>query len=119
MNSSDTDTAAPDERTLKIQALNDQLRTSCSGGRLLITGGIRALGDESVMRVLRAVRDFDKFNVDNDPYGEHDFGSLQHDGQTVLWKIDYYDKSLTYGSPDPADPAVTSRVLTVMLAADY
>jgi hypothetical protein len=56
---------------------------------------------------------------DNDPHGERDFGSLGLRGQRLFWKIDYYDLALEYGSPDPADPAVTRRVLTLMLADEY
>jgi hypothetical protein len=37
----------------------------------------------------------------------------------VLWKIDYYDRSRRYHSPDPADPKLTVRVLTVMRADEY
>lgn len=37
----------------------------------------------------------------------------------VIWKIDYYDKEMRYGSPDSADPSVTGRVMTVMLPEDY
>ena len=58
----------------------------------------------------------DAFTPDNDPYGEHNFGSFEHNGIRVFWKIDYYDRNVEYGSEDPSDPAQTTRVLTIMLA---
>jgi hypothetical protein len=81
--------------------------------------GIAALGDEMMLRVDQAVRAFDAFSADNDPYGEHDFGTVQVEGHTVMFKIDYYDLDLQYASPDPADPNVTCRVMTLMLADEY
>ena len=62
---------------------------------------------------------FDAFDRDNDPYGEHDFGALTVLGERVLFKIDYYNAGMTGGSPDPADPSVTTRVLTVTLAGEW
>ena len=59
------------------------------------------------------------FNEDNDPYGEHDFGAIDHNGQKIYWKIDYYDSDLKYGSENPADPCQTARVITIMLANEY
>jgi hypothetical protein len=105
--------------TARVRALNDALRQSFSGGRAVITNGIAALPDDMRAAVLAAVQAFDQFDADNDPYGEHDFGAVEVGGLRVFWKIDCYDRALTFASPDPADPAVTCRVLTVMLADEY
>ncbi|MBD8902577.1 hypothetical protein MBTS_10070, partial [Methylobacterium bullatum] len=40
-------------------------------------------------------------------------------GQRCFWKIDTYDRAMVGHSPDPADPAVTVRVLTILLAQEY
>jgi len=85
----------------------------------MITSGIQALGTEGAARVLAAVAGFVAFTGDNDPYGEHDCAILTVDGLRVMFKIDYYDRDLTYHSPDPTDPTVTKRVMTVMLASEY
>ena len=69
--------------------------------------------------VLAKVCAFDSVTAANDPYGEHDFGAFDHAGHTVFWKIDTYDLDLTMHSPDPSDPTVTARVLTVILAEEY
>ncbi len=107
-------------RTARIRTLNDSLRTELRGnGQILITQGIQVLGEAQLMAIMGRVQSFDDFSEDNDPYGEHDFGSFDHQGQTIYWKIDYYDLTLTGGSPDPADPAVTKRVLTILLASEY
>ncbi|MGZ5042816.1 MAG: DUF3768 domain-containing protein, partial [Usitatibacter sp.] len=50
---------------------------------------------------------------------EHDFGSFEAEGEKIFFKIDYFDRTLTHHSPDPADPAVTERVITIMLAEEY
>jgi len=39
--------------------------------------------------------------------------------QRIWFKIDLYDKDLQYGSPDPADPDVTTRVMTILLPSEY
>jgi hypothetical protein len=78
--------------------------------------GIAALSPADQSAIREKVETFDAFTPDNDPYGEHDFGSFEHNGIRVFWKIDYYDRNLEYGSEDPSDPAQTTRVLTIMLA---
>lgn len=102
-----------------IADLNDLLRTTFMTGRVVMTEGIRALPAAVREEVITRVRTFEAFTPDNDPYGERDFGSLEIEGVRVFWKIDYYDPALTGGSPDPADPKATARVLTIMRAEEY
>jgi hypothetical protein len=68
---------------------------------------------------LLQVRACDAFTADNDPHGEHDFGSFELEGRKLLWKFNYDDLALEHGSEDPSDPLKTCRVLTIMLAEDY
>lgn len=89
-------------------------------GERVHTAGIEALGLEAILDIWRCVRTFEAFSEANDPYGEHDFGAFDHPlAGKVFWKIDYYDADLAFGSPDPQDPALTRRVLTVLLAEEY
>lgn len=71
------------------------------------------------VEILAAVRAFDSFDTDNDPHGEHDFGVIEIGGVRAFWKIDAYDRELRFGSPEPEDPAVTTRVLTIMLPEEW
>jgi uncharacterized protein DUF3768 len=105
--------------TERIRALNDELRRNLPNGHTVITFGVAALGPEAVARIAKTVAVYDDFCQANDPYQEHDFGSFEADGHTVFFKIEYYDKALTYHSPDPSDPSVTERVITIMLAEEY
>lgn len=107
------------ENAAEVRRLNDRLRINGEGGRIFITRGIQALGPQTVVNILAAVASFDAFNRDIDPYGEHDCATLEVEGHNVLCKIDYYDATMSYGSENPADPMVTTRVLTVMLAEEY
>ena len=107
------------DETTAIRDLNDQLRCSFEGGQVLMTPGVNALAGNTLAQVLLAIRDFDDFTEDNDPYGTHEFGSVQVAGETVFFKIDAYDETMEYGSPNPADPEVTRRVMTILLASEY
>lgn len=106
-------------RQQRIRSLNDDLRRFGRGGVMCITIGIRSLGHPAVDAVIAAVRDFDDFTADNDPYEEHDLGVLKFGRVKVMWKIDYYDRNRRFGSSDPSDSAVTTRVLTILLAEEY
>jgi hypothetical protein len=104
----------------KVAALNDKFRRALPvGGRVYVTRGVNEKGPEFVSKALAKVIAFDDFNEANDPYGEHDLGTFELDGEQVLWKIDYYDLKGEFGSENPTDPKMTMRVLTVMLAEDY
>ena len=103
----------------KIAELNDRFRTTFSGGRVVMTAAFESLPDATKAKALDAVRTFSAFTPDNDPYGEHDLGMLEIDGERIMFKIDCYDLTMQYGSEDPANSAVTLRVLTIMLASDY
>jgi hypothetical protein len=107
------------ERKARISELNDRFRRDRKGGYFCFTNGVRALGYERSEELLRAIAAFDKFTADNDPHREHDFGALTFGGERYFWKIDYYDSSQTYASPDPADESATIRILTVMRASEY
>ena len=107
---------------MTIAELNDAFRRNLSGDDVhfvYLTRGVSDLHFSAQMEIVRRVRAFDAFGPNNDPHGEHDFGSFEYAGQSIFWKIDYYDTEMQRGSPDPADPAVTRRVLTIMLAEEY
>jgi hypothetical protein len=106
-------------KTQQIRALNDRLRQDFSDGTAVLTRGVAALGAAAVARIVKTVAVYDDFCHANDPYEEHDFGSFDADGHVIFFKIDYYDKSMTRHSPDPTDPTVTERVITIMLAEEY
>ena len=106
-------------RTERIRELNDVLRTRFLGGTVTLTAGMHALPFAVRAKVLEHVRTFKDFDEGNDPHNEHDFASLKVDDQEYFFKVDYYDRAMKYGSPDPADPAVTTRVLTIMRADEY
>ena len=74
-----------------IRKLNDQFRQSLRGGVLVMTAGVIALGQDRQLKILEAVAKFDTFDQDNDPYGEHDFGALEVEGERLFFKVDYYD----------------------------
>jgi len=105
--------------TVRIRELNDAFRKTFKGGRVVMTSSVAELPDSVVAHALLEVADYSNFSEAVDPHGEHDFGKFQLVGRTFYWKIDYYDKQCEFGSEDPANPDITTRILTVMLASDY
>lgn len=121
MEHSMSNTPTSPTQTDRIRALNDDLRQNISrgGGHAVMTAGVAALGAEAVARIVKTIEVFDGFCQVNDPYEEHDFGAFESEGHTIFFKIDYYDPTTSMHSPDPADPSVTKRVITIMLAEEY
>ena len=85
----------------------------------MLTAGVDALPSDVKAMVIRRVATFSDFTPDNDPRREHDFGNFTLAGRKFFFKIDYFDKDLNCHSADPADPSVTERVITIMLAEEY
>lgn len=106
-------------RIAAIRALNDTFRKTLKGGKVILIAGIMALEETTRLRVLIAVQDFDEFNLENDPFQEHDFGALDAEGERIFFKIDYFDLACEFHSDDPADPSKTVRIITIMLASEY
>jgi uncharacterized protein DUF3768 len=119
----------PEQEANRIAALNDRFRSRCGlafgddvPGGFVFTQGINSLPPETQVSIWAAVRDFTDFSEGNDPYAERDFGAFTLDGvpEKIFWKIDYYaDASCSGGAEDPADPARSFRILTIMLASEY
>ncbi|WP_454762268.1 DUF3768 domain-containing protein [Caulobacter segnis] len=106
------------DHAVAIAVLNYACRAEPGAG-WVITVGFRALAISQQEAAFAAVTNFADFPAGDDPYGERDFGAFDVEGVRLIWKIDYYDLDLCMASPDQADPAVTERVLTLMLSEEY
>lgn len=102
-----------------IAILNNKFRKSLIGGEVLLSAGISAMSLEDKANIISLVQNFDDFNENNDPYKEHDCASFDYKGNKILWKIDYYDLNHKYMSEDPANPDITNRVLSILLAEEW
>jgi len=105
--------------TQQIAAQNDKFRKTFSGGKVFLTSGISSLTIPQKLEIMQKVKNFTLFTEDNDPYGEHDFGCFDYNGQQIFWKIDLYDLNYEFYSPQPDDETQTNRVLTIMFAEEY
>ena len=103
-------------RVDRVRALNDALRTTLTGGRVMFTQGVAALGQEVQRQIIEALRRYDEFDSDNDPYGEHDFGMLTVRGHEFLFKIDLYEEPFVNSGNEEK---MITRILTIMLAEEY
>jgi hypothetical protein len=124
------------EQTARMARLNDVARSAMGVACTAVaTAGFRSLSASEQSCVRELIETYDAFDEDNDPHGERDFGTIYQLGdgcwtterprsrddecERVFWKFDYYDRDLRFGSEDAANPAITRRVLTIMLADEY
>ena len=94
-----------------IRRLNDAARSNPGTGSIAnVTIGFQSLSDADRVAALAEITRFSKFDEDNDPYGEHDFGAVYRlatgawtqerpsdskaISETVFWKVDLYDPGL-------------------------
>ena len=107
-----------------IASDNDKLRqsifNSLGKNKLVLSNDVSQLNLIDGIEVLKLVREFKTFNRgEDDPYGEHDFGSFDFKDINYFWKIDYYDNDLKFHSEDKLNAEKTIKVLTVMKASEY
>ncbi|PTV70208.1 DUF3768 domain-containing protein [Agrobacterium pusense] len=110
-----------DERKIRIRDLNDELRTRghARNGRVVVMGGLANEDNQKKVQVAIAAGQHTDWNSGDDPYGEHDFGRLDVEGEAFLFKIDYYSLDEAHASEHPEDQNTTIRVMTLMYAEDY
>ena len=124
------------EQTTRIARLNDEARQAMGVACTAVaTVGFRSLPDADQSCVRALIETFDAFDEDNDPHGERDFGTIYQlvcgrwtterprvrddERERVFWKLDYYDRQMEFASDDAASPAITRRILTIMLSDEY
>ncbi len=114
------------ERIAAIARDNDKFRAALAfgvptdfPGKVLVTPGVSAMGPEFLALLQLTVAGFADFNEDNDPLGDHSFGTVEVCGTRVFWKIDLYDEKYTFGASVPESPEKTRRVLTMLLPSEY
>jgi hypothetical protein len=77
----------PDATKQRVRELNDAFRTSFQGGQVVLTASVDALPSDERAMAIRKVATFVEFSSDNDPHGEHDFGSFDLASHKFFWKI--------------------------------
>jgi Protein of unknown function (DUF3768) len=107
-----------DLRSQCIQTIDDHLRKNPTADVAIMTPGIAALGQEATDRIIKTITVFDDFCHAHDPGDEHDTGSFEAEGHTILYKIDHYERLPESLTPKPADQMDRVRVITVRLAED-
>lgn len=105
-----------DHRIDTIRALNDAARSTFTGCLVVLTPTFEKLPLTTKTHLLKSVREFTDFDEVRDT--EHRFGVINYQGQEYFFHMAYQDLTLQVHSPDPANPRVTRRVLTVGVSSE-
>ena len=107
------DRPAPAKKATAL--LNDRFRQGDrSLGEYKLSRQVLALPKHKQKQLFKELQEFSDFNPQNDPSGDRSRGEIVMDNFTYIWKIDYLDTTMTMVSDDPADPSVTTRVLSII-----
>ena len=106
------------QRRVRIRDLNDTFRKTHDPtlGHVMLTAGVNALPSDVSAMAIRKVATFD---ADNDPHGEHDFGSFDLAGDKFFWKIDYYDRNFEFGVTVRSEPPNRKSAFQPQNQGDY
>ena len=75
-----------------------------------MTRKVMEMNGDDFLDLIIAVREYE-FSEDDD----HDYGKVEIGDQMYIWKIDYYDKTYTYGVDEKQrNTDECRRVLTIM-----
>jgi Protein of unknown function (DUF3768) len=107
-----------DLRAQCIRTIDDHLRKNPTADVAIMTPGIAALGQEATDRIIKTITVFDDFCHANDPGDEHDTGSFEAEGRTVVFKIDHYERPASSSSLESRCLNDRVRIITVMLAEE-
>lgn len=97
----------------EIRDRNDAIRKNWAfddRNKLMLTRAV--INSPHRQEIMLACQNYNDFNSDVDPHGEHDFGSFDVGGETWWFKIDYYDENLEFHGHDRI-------TLTIMHASEY
>ena len=114
-----------------LRVRNDRFRRTLTGGSLMLSAGIVALGAANQARIIDAVRGFTGFDDDftiGDPFDDHSIGDLEVEveepgihrwPELIFFRIDDLARPATGAGPCPTPAGGTALVLTLMLASEW
>lgn len=116
----------PSKATCIIAYQNDEFRRGLLTGKfgnligsIWLSPGAAQQGKDFMNACLIKIHDFNMFNEDNDPFGDHSYGLVTVEDKRAMWKFDYLDLARKNASPEPENPAVTHRLLCIFMPNEY